>query len=331
MWFFLLKPSEVIICNILQNFYKDPLYYPLATDSIEKIMQFCKITEEEALKWKSFAQHHCYNTAHLVVSKRFPVPPLNLHDRSGKIFISRQSLLKIKTGSLGLDNILGGGFETGSITEIVGGTGSGKTQLCHTLAVTCQLHLFRDKHTRMKCFFIDSNATFRPERIMQIAKRNALDEQSCLNNIICSRVFNSDHLLQLMTSHVPTAMIKEKYALLIIDSATFYYRLDYPGKRTEAYNERQLQFDKFVNQLNKLCNVFQIAVVITNNESEDEINRICTRVPTRLSIRKSSDPVRRTCNILHSPLMPQNAVQILLTGDGINDSKRNRCDEENKK
>lgn len=53
----------------------------------------------------------------------------------------RADLVMITTGSKNLDNILGGGVETGSITEIYGEFRTGKSQICHTLAVTCQVRL----------------------------------------------------------------------------------------------------------------------------------------------------------------------------------------------
>jgi DNA repair protein RAD51 len=51
----------------------------------------------------------------------------------------RQDIIQITTGSAELDKLLGGGMETGSITEIFGEFRTGKTQICHTLCVTCQV------------------------------------------------------------------------------------------------------------------------------------------------------------------------------------------------
>merc|ERR1712124_79861 len=53
----------------------------------------------------------------------------------------RQDSICLSTGSKDLDELLGGGIETGSITELYGEFRTGKTQLCHTLCVTCQLPL----------------------------------------------------------------------------------------------------------------------------------------------------------------------------------------------
>jgi len=51
----------------------------------------------------------------------------------------RSELIQLTTGSQELDRLLAGGIETGSITEIFGEFRTGKTQLCHSLAVTCQV------------------------------------------------------------------------------------------------------------------------------------------------------------------------------------------------
>ena len=84
--------------------------------------------------------------------------------------IQRQSMLKLTTGSADLDKILGGGMETGSMTELFGEFRTGKTQLCHTLAVTCQLPMDQGGGEG-KALYIDTEGTFRPERLAEIATR----------------------------------------------------------------------------------------------------------------------------------------------------------------
>ena len=91
-------------------------------------------------------------------------------------FEKRQSLIQLTTGSASLDQLLGGGVETGSITEIFGEFRTGKTQLCHTLCVTCQLPIAKGGGEGM-AMYVDTEGTFRPERLVPIAKRFGLDEQ----------------------------------------------------------------------------------------------------------------------------------------------------------
>lgn len=72
----------------------------------------------------------------------------------------RSELISITTGSKQLDTLLAGGVETGSITEIFGEFRTGKSQICHTLAVTCQLP-FDMGGGEGKCLYIDTEGTFR--------------------------------------------------------------------------------------------------------------------------------------------------------------------------
>lgn len=84
--------------------------------------------------------------------------------------LRRQEIVYISSGSKELDKLLGGGFETGSITEMFGEFRTGKTQICHTLAVTCQLPVEQGGGAG-KCLYIDTEGTFRPERLVEIAAR----------------------------------------------------------------------------------------------------------------------------------------------------------------
>ena len=88
------------------------------------------------------------------------------------------------------DAILGGGVETGSITEAYGEFRTGKTQLSHTLAVTCQLG-FEQGGGQGKCIYLDTEGNFRPERIEKIAERFGLDPEATLDNIIVARAYAS--------------------------------------------------------------------------------------------------------------------------------------------
>lgn len=82
----------------------------------------------------------------------------------------RADIVYLTTGSKELDRLLGGGLETGSITEIFGEFRTGKTQLCHMLAVTCQLPADQGGASG-KCMYIDTEGTFRPERLLAVAQR----------------------------------------------------------------------------------------------------------------------------------------------------------------
>ena len=87
---------------------------------------------------------------------------------AGAYLEKRKDLVYLGTGSKNLDTLLGGGVETGSITEIFGEFRTGKTQICHTLCVTCQLPI-KDGGGAGMAMYIDTEGTFRPERLVPIA------------------------------------------------------------------------------------------------------------------------------------------------------------------
>ena len=85
----------------------------------------------------------------------------------------RKNLVTLTTGSIELDKLLEGGIETGSITEMFGEFRTGKTQLCHTLCVTCQMPI-TDRGAEGKAIYIDIEGSFRPKHseITNVATRS---------------------------------------------------------------------------------------------------------------------------------------------------------------
>ncbi|MGB9630991.1 MAG: DNA repair and recombination protein RadA, partial [Candidatus Methanodesulfokora sp.] len=140
-------------------------------------------------------------------------------------YVQRRSVKRITTGSKGLDDLLGGGIETQAITEVYGPYGSGKTQLCHQLSVTVQLP--EEKGGLGKtALFIDTEGTFRPERIVQIAERFGLDPETALKNIMYARAFTSDH--QMIVTEKAEPFIKERnVGLIVVDSLISHFRGEY--------------------------------------------------------------------------------------------------------
>lgn len=110
----------------------------------------------------------------------------------------RKNVLKITTGSTKLDELLQGGIESMSITEIFGEFRTGKTQLCHTLAVTAQMKQEQGGGGG-KVVYIDTVGTFRPNKIAKIAERFGLDPTETLQNIIYGRVYTTEIQDNLLT------------------------------------------------------------------------------------------------------------------------------------
>jgi DNA repair protein RAD51 len=126
---------------------------------------------------------------------------------------------------------------------------TGKTQLCHTLCVTCQLPLDQNGGEG-KALYIDTEGTFRPERLLAIAERYGLNGEDVLDNVAYARAYNSDHQLQLL-SQAAAMMSESRFSLLVVDSATALYRTDFSGRG--ELSARQMHLAKFLRCLQRLA------------------------------------------------------------------------------
>lgn len=248
---------------------------------------------------------------------------------ASEIHQQRQEILHLTTGSKDLDDLLRGGIETGSITEIFGEFRTGKTQLCHTLCVTTQLPL-EQGGAEGKAMYIDTEGTFRPERLVEIAEKYGLDGQDVLDNVAYARAYNSEHQLQLLTE--AAGMLSEtRFGLIIIDSATGLYRTDYSGRG--ELSARQMHLAKFLRALANLAAQFGVACVITNqvvaqvdggamfgdNKKPIGGNIIAHASTTRLYFRKGRGE-NRVCKIYDSPCLPEGEATFAIHGAGIGDA-----------
>lgn len=169
----------------------------------------------------------------------------------------RNTVLKIKSGSNNIDTMLDGGFETGAITECFGQYGSGKTQIGHSLAVSVQ----KDDPEAI-VVYIDTENTFRPERIMQFAEGFGLDPEETLKRVKVARAFNSDH--QMLLAEKVEDLIKEghKVKIIIVDSLTAHFRAEFVGRGTLA--DRQQKLNKHMHTLALLADKHNLCVYVTN-------------------------------------------------------------------
>ncbi|MDD5417185.1 MAG: DNA repair and recombination protein RadA, partial [Candidatus Aenigmarchaeota archaeon] len=182
------------------------------------------------------------------------------YETADKVMERREKVMRISTGSKNLDALLGGGVETGATTEFHGGFGSSKTQVAHQIAVNVQLPPEKGG-LGGKALFIDTEATFRPERIVQMAKAAGLDPKEALSNIIVARAYNSDH--QFILAEKAGEMIREQnIKLVIVDSVTAQFRTDFVGRGTLA--ERQQKLNRHLHTLQRLADVYNVAIYMTN-------------------------------------------------------------------
>lgn len=249
---------------------------------------------------------------------------------AAQFYLRRAEVTYLSTGSKELDRLLGGGVETGAITELFGEFRTGKTQLCHTLAVTCQLPAEQGGGSG-KCLYIDTEGTFRPERLEPIARRFNLNPDEVLDNIAYARAYNSDHQTQLL-AQASAMMAESRYALLIVDSATALYRTDFSGRG--ELSARQMHLARFLRTLLRLADEFGVAILISNQvvAQVDGASAMFNADPkkpiggnimahastTRLYLRKGRAETR-ICKIYDSPCLPESEATFAILPDGIGD------------
>ena len=173
----------------------------------------------------------------------------------------RRDVGHISVGSEGFNDLIGGGIETQSITEVFGEFGSGKSQISHELAVTVQLPPEKGGLDG-ECVFIDTENTFRPERIEQIANGFELDIDEVLQKIHVARAFNSSH--QILMAEKINELIQQgnNIKLVIVDSLMAHFRAEYVGRESLAV--RQQKLNQHLHALQQIANTYNVAVFITN-------------------------------------------------------------------
>lgn len=242
-----------------------------------------------------------------------------------EIYKRRQDIGKISTGTNCLDLLFDGGVETQALTEVYGEFGSGKTQFCHTMCVNVQ----KSKEQGGQeggALYIDTENTFRPERIVSIAKANGMDPEKVLDKIIVARAYNSSH--QILILEEAGLVIKENnIKLIIIDSAAGLFRAEYLGRGT--LSERQQKLNKFLHLLVRTAETYNCAAIATNQvmASPDVFfgdptrpigGHIVAHTSTyRVYFKKSGK--KRIARMVDSPHHPEQEVIFTLTESGVSD------------
>ncbi|QRW24868.1 meiotic recombination protein DMC1, related protein [Rhizoctonia solani] len=177
----------------------------------------------------------------------------------------RKRVLQISSGSKSVDGMLGGGFMSQSISEVYGEFRTGKTQLAHTLSVMAQLPPEMGGASG-KVTYIDTEGTFRPDRIRAIADRFGVDPEQTLENITYARAYNSEHQMELIQEAGMRFAEEKNFRLLIVDSIMALFRTDYSGRG--ELSERQQKASGFY-----ACQAIEavggIVVLLTNQVQAD--------------------------------------------------------------
>jgi len=245
----------------------------------------------------------------------------------------RKTVFRLSTGSKELDKLLGGGMESMAITETFGEFRTGKTQLSHTLCVTCQMP-GSNGYPGGKAIFIDTENTFRPDRLRDIADRFSLDQAAVLDNVLYARAYTSEHQFELLD--LVAGKCHEEagiYKLLVVDSIMALFRVDFSGRG--ELSERQQKLAQMLSRLQKISEEYNLAVFVTNQMTADPGatmsfqvdpkkpiggNIMAHAATTRISLRKGRGEAR-IAKIYDSPDLPESEATFAITVGGIDDLK----------
>jgi DNA repair protein RadA len=244
---------------------------------------------------------------------------------ASELMQKRKVMGRIITGSKNLDTLLGGGVETQAITEFYGDFGSGKTQICHTLCVNCQLPP-EEGGLGGVAIYLDTEGTFRPERLHQIAESRGLNAEEILQRVILCKIYNSNHL-EVIVRALGKYIERFKAKLVVVDSIISLHRAEFIGRGTLA--ERQQRLNSLIHRLLRQSEIYNVAVVLANQvQTKPDAffgdptrpaggNVIAHACTYRVYLKKAG--LNRTATMVDSPYHPYSDVRFRITGKGIED------------
>ncbi len=244
---------------------------------------------------------------------------------ASEIYKRRQSIGKISTGTNCLDTLFDGGVETQALTEVYGEFGCGKTQFAHTLSVMVQ-KTKAEGGLEGSVLYIDTENTFRPERIVTIAQAHGMDPDKVLDRIIVARAYNSSHQTLILEEAGPV-IEENNVKLIVVDSAVGLFRAEYLGRGTLAI--RQQKLNHFVHMLVRIAETYDCAALATNQvmASPDVFfgdptrpvggNVVAHTSTYRIYFKKSGK--KRIARMVDSPHHPEEEVIFALGEAGVMD------------
>ena len=245
-----------------------------------------------------------------------------------ELWKKRQNMLRCSTGSNNLNELMGGGIETQAMTELIGEYGVGKTQISLTLCVMVQRPV-EQGGLNGNAVYVDTEGTFIPERVFQIAESLGLDPHETLGNIFLARAYNSSHQC-LLTDHLFKFCPENNVKLVVVDSMIGHFRGEYVGR--ENLSERQQKLNSQLHKLLRLTEAYNLAVVITNQVQANptaffgDPNRpaggnVMAHASThRVYLRKGGKGTR-LATVIDSPYLPENKTRFKITEKGVEDAE----------
>jgi DNA repair protein RadA len=247
--------------------------------------------------------------------------------RADELLKMRQHVLRLTSGSKVVDRLLDGGLETQTITEFYGEYGTGKSQICHQLCVNVQLPPERGG-LNGAALYVDTENTFRLERIVQMSRHLGLDPAQVVKNIIYAEAYTSDHQMFLL-DNADEVIKANNVKLIIVDSLTGHFRSEYIGR--EMLAPRQQKLNKHMHKLIRLARAFNAVAVVTNQVMAkpdvffgDAIHPIGGHIVghtshTRFYLRKAAHGPVRIARLVSSPYLPEGEEILKITENGIED------------
>lgn len=244
---------------------------------------------------------------------------------------SRSTRTRLTTSSWMLDDLLGGGIESETTTEIAGANGTGKTQLCHMLAVNAQLTL-GEGGLEGDVAWIDTEDTFRPERILEICENRGYDGEKTLKGIHHGLAKSTRHQ-KILISELYSLCPENNIKLVIVDSMMGHLRSEYVGRG--MLSGRQDELKAMTHTLMKVAQSTKVTVIYTNQMMDDPAKMYGNpekpigghvmghRATTRLQIRKGRQ-LTRIVGLTKSPYLPEGEVPIILSAKGVDDTLDNQ-------
>ncbi len=283
----------------------------IAVESPKNLMEACEIGEATAAK---------------IIAAAKEAADVGGFEPGDVILERRRNMKKLTSSSKALDELMGGGFETNAIVEFFGEFGSGKTQLCFQLGVNATLPI-ESGGLNGEVIVIDTENTFRPERIVQISTAMGVDPVETLHKIHVARAFNSAH--QMLLVEKATEMAREyPIKLMVVDSLTAHFRAEYVGRGALA--ERQQQLNKHMHDLLRFGDLNDAVIAVTNQVSSkpdaffgDPTRPIGGHIvghaaTYRIYLRKSKGG-KRIARLIDSPNLPEAEAVFSVSEDGIRD------------
>lgn len=253
-------------------------------------------------------------------------------ETGNKLLERREEVSRITTKCEEFDELMNGGIETQTITELYGEYGSGKTQIAHQMAVSVQLPK-EEGGLNSPAIYIDTENSFRPERIKQMAQGTGIDPKEALDNIFVAKAYNSNH--QMLLAEKANDLAKDLREegktprLLIVDSLTSHFRAEFVGRGALA--ERQQKLNKHLHEVIRFSNLFNSAALVTNQvQSNPDAffgdptrpiggNILGHMATFRLYLRKSKGD-KRIARLVDSPCLPEGEGVFIITEEGIRDA-----------